>query len=70
MTRYERFTFLCDLDERRAIADLAIRLQRSQSDAVRFVVIEAARQLSQAQTDLVRVDPSSEKVSEIADSGN
>ncbi len=75
MARYERFTFLCDLGERRAIADLAIRLQRSQSDAVRFVVIEAARQLSQAQTDLVRVDPSSpntpiEKVSEIADSGN
>ena len=51
MARYSRFTFLCDLDERQAIADLAARLQRSQSDAVRFVVIEAARQLSQAQTD-------------------
>jgi len=49
MARYSRFTFLCDLDERRAIADLAARLQRSQSDAVRFVVIEAARQLSEAQ---------------------
>jgi len=48
MARYSRFTFLCDLDERRAIADLAARLQRSQSDAVRFVVIEAARQLTQA----------------------
>jgi hypothetical protein len=49
MARYDRFTFLCDANERRAIADLAARLQRSQSDAVRFVVTEAARQLSQAQ---------------------
>ena len=48
MARHERFTFLCDAIERRAIADLALRLQRSQSDAVRFVVIEAARQLTQA----------------------
>jgi hypothetical protein len=48
MARYERFTFLCDINERRAIAVLAARLQRSQSDAVRFVVIEAARQLTQA----------------------
>jgi hypothetical protein len=48
MARYERFTFLCDASERRAIADLAARLQRSQSDAVRFVVIEAAKQLTQA----------------------
>lgn len=49
MARYERFTFLCDLNERLAIANLAERLHRSQSDAVRFVVIEAARQLSQSQ---------------------
>ena len=48
MARYERFTFLCDSLERRAIADLAARLQRSQSDAVRFVVLEAAKQLTQA----------------------
>ena len=34
MARYSRFTFLCDLVERRAIADLAARLQRSQSDSV------------------------------------
>jgi len=51
MARYSRFTFLCDFDERRAIVDLAAWLQRSQSDAVRFVVIEAARQLSQSQAD-------------------
>lgn len=47
MTRDSRFTFLCDLGERRMIADLAARLQRSQSDAVRYIVIEAARQLSE-----------------------
>jgi hypothetical protein len=48
MNRVEIFTFRLNKDERLAIADLAARLQRSQSDAVRFVVIEAARQLSQA----------------------
>lgn len=48
MTRSERFTFLCDPIERHAIADLAARLQRSQSDAVRFVVIEAAKQLTKS----------------------
>lgn len=47
MARYERFTFLCDQSERHAIADLAARLHRSQSDAVRFVVVEAAEQLKQ-----------------------
>jgi hypothetical protein len=47
MARYGRFTFLCNDNERRAIVDLAARLQRSQSDAVRFVVIEAAKQLRQ-----------------------
>lgn len=46
MPRIERFTFLCTDQERRAIAELATRLQRSQSDAVRFVVVEAARQLT------------------------
>ena len=46
MARYERFTFLCDQGERRAIESLAESLQRSQSDAVRFVVVAAARELS------------------------
>lgn len=45
MNRWDTFTFRVNNDERQAIADLAARLQRSQSDAVRFVVIEAARQL-------------------------
>ena len=45
MARYKRFTFLCDKDERRLIADLAKRLQRSQGDAVRYIVINAAKEL-------------------------
>lgn len=51
MNRVEIFAFRVSNNERQAIADLAARLQRSQSDAVRFVVIEAARQLSQNQAD-------------------
>lgn len=47
MSRIERFTFLCNDQERQAIAELANRLRRSQSDAVRFVVVEAARQLKE-----------------------
>jgi len=47
MNRWNTFTFRVSIDERQAIANLAERLQRSQSDAVRFIVIEAARQLSQ-----------------------
>lgn len=39
---------MCDPNERLAIANLAERLQRSQSDAVRFVVVEAAKQLTKA----------------------
>jgi hypothetical protein len=46
MARYERFTFLCDKDERRLIVTLAERLKRSQSDAVRFVVVTAVRELA------------------------
>ncbi len=46
MVRADTFAFRVSIDERRAIENLADRLQRSQSDAVRFVVVEAARQLS------------------------
>jgi hypothetical protein len=58
MARYERFTFLCDPNERKAIAALAERLSRSQSDAVRFVVIEAAKQLTQPAEDPKQSEPS------------
>jgi hypothetical protein len=45
MARFERFTFLCTENERDLIALLARQLQRSQSDAVRFVVINAAKEI-------------------------
>ena len=45
MSRIDTFTFRVDRYERQLIATLANRLQRSQSDAVRFVVINAAKEL-------------------------
>ncbi len=42
MARYDRFTFLCNSDERRLLVALADRLQRSQSDTVRGLIREAA----------------------------
>lgn len=50
MQRTISFSFRLTSIERQLIRQLASELQRSQSDAVRFVVIEAARQLSQSQT--------------------
>lgn len=49
MKRVTEFSFRVSTDERRAIAILAEQLRRSQSDAVRFVIVEMARQLLQAQ---------------------
>lgn len=45
MARYNRFVFLVDKHERRMISEMAQRLQRKDADAVRFVVLEAARAL-------------------------
>lgn len=45
MACYNRFVFLVSKDERRKITELAQRLQRKEADAVRFVVLEAARAL-------------------------
>lgn len=59
--RVETFAFRVNQNERRAIADLATRLQRSQSDAVRFVVIEAAKQLTKAEPALPVEDPKPEQ---------
>lgn len=42
MQKSEVFTFRVNSDERRLIAQLAERLQRNQSDAVRLVIREAA----------------------------
>jgi len=50
MQRKISFSFRLTNNERQLIRQLALALQRSQSDAVRFVVIEAAKQLAQAAT--------------------
>ena len=55
--RNERFTFLLTVQEREQIAKLAIRLQRSQSDAVRWVALEAARGSKQSGRRLPRRRP-------------
>ncbi len=43
--RLDRFTFLCNDEERQIVAALAERLRRSQSDAIRYLIVEAAREL-------------------------
>ncbi len=43
--RKERFTFLINESERELITILADHLQRSQSDAIRFVIVEQAKKL-------------------------
>jgi hypothetical protein len=50
MRRNEMFGFRVSNEERQLIAALANCLQRSQSDAVRFVVINAARELEKDQS--------------------
>lgn len=45
MAKSERFTLLCDANERRVITELALRLGRSRSDAVRYVLLAAAKDL-------------------------
>jgi hypothetical protein len=47
MAKIERFTFLVNKEERQLITTLAEQLQRSQSDAIRFVVTEAAKTLQE-----------------------
>ena len=46
--RLYRFTFLCSKDEKDLLAEVAICLQRSQSDAIRCILIEKATQLQVA----------------------
>ena len=45
MNKSERFTFKLDVDDRRLLALLAHRLQRTQSDALRWLVRKAAQPL-------------------------
>jgi hypothetical protein len=52
--RGDAFTFKCNADERRMIVILAERLQRKQSDAVRFVIRESVKALQETPTDAPR----------------
>ena len=70
MARHERFTILCDSNERQAIAELATHLHRSQSDAVRYVIVMAVRkfiaakataQVLQSQTTKKQKEPEGEE---------
>jgi hypothetical protein len=45
MSRVDTFTFRVNTDERRILAALADKLQRSQSDAVRWLIRKSAREL-------------------------
>lgn len=44
----ERFTFLCDRQERQLLATVAKQLRRSQSDTIRLLIHEAAREVGSA----------------------
>ncbi|MBM3131216.1 MAG: hypothetical protein FJ009_21655 [Chloroflexi bacterium] len=46
VARVKTFTFRATADERRIIAALAEKLQRSQSDAIRWLIRESARELA------------------------
>ncbi len=50
MRRVRLFSFRVNDYERRMIAALAKRLQRSQSDAVRWLVLNASRELARLDT--------------------
>lgn len=54
MLRTKRFTFVVNNEERALIASLANLLQRSQSDAVRLIVLKAALELMSGVDTLVQ----------------
>lgn len=54
MSRQERFTFLCNQNERLMIANLADWLQRTQSDAVRFVIRQTVRSIDMGSKDNIK----------------
>jgi hypothetical protein len=45
MARVNRFTFVCDNEERELLTALAERLHRSQSDSIRWLIREAVMEL-------------------------
>ena len=56
MHKTERFTFKLDAEERRRLEWLARRLQRTQSDALRWLIRRAAAVPAGLDDDLIRID--------------
>jgi hypothetical protein len=56
--RDKRFMFLCTKEERRMLAAVARRLARTESDVVRLLIREAARELDKQadETEMSRAD--------------
>lgn len=47
MPRIERFTFVVNSEEREMISKIAKELQRSDSDAVRYLILSKAKELNE-----------------------
>jgi hypothetical protein len=45
MSKDQRFTFVCEKDERKLLEAIAERLERTQSDTIRYLVKLAAQEL-------------------------
>ena len=61
MARQDFFTLRVNRDERQMLAAVAERLQRTQSDAVRLLIREAARELVKSEATAVN-DSTAEEV--------
>lgn len=59
--RKQRFTFLCNQHERKLIRAIAEQLNRSQGDAMRFLVKAAATELSIANDGTSRINANAEE---------
>ncbi len=59
MSRIGTFTFRINADERRILAALADRLQRSQSDAIRLLIRTAAEELNANAGETAKVNAAS-----------
>ena len=46
VARQERFNFRLDTDEKKYLAEIARRLERSESDALRWLIRQAHRELA------------------------
>lgn len=52
MKKDQRFTFICSNDDRHQLAVVAQKLERSQSDVIRWLVHKTARELFSDEGDL------------------